>query len=86
MFLRILELSWVECRTFMDQNLNLNLGHLEVYLMDVDKSVESRKNLRDIETVCETELQGSTLLRDLHILVIDAFCFSLVVGLMVEYL
>ena len=37
--------------------------------MDVDGSLESRKDLRDIEIVCETDLQGSRLLRDLHILV-----------------
>ena len=40
--------------------------------MDVDKSVEAKKNLRDIELVCETEMQGSTTLRDLHILVSNA--------------
>ena len=37
--------------------------------MDVDGSLESRKDLRDIEIVSETDLQGSRLLRDLHILV-----------------
>ena len=41
--------------------------------MDVDCSLESRKDLRDIEIVCETDLHGSKLLRDLHILV----CISL---------
>ena len=44
-------------------------GHLETHLFDVDNSVETRKDLRDIELVCKTEMQGNTLLRDLHILV-----------------
>ena len=38
-------------------------------MFDVDNSVETRQDLRDIELVCETEMQGNTLLRDLHILV-----------------
>ena len=49
--------------------MGYNSGHLEIYLMDVDSSVEMRTNLRNIELVCEADLEGSTLLRDLHILV-----------------
>ena len=45
------------------------LGHLELYVKDSDKSVEARRRLREIEAKCELELQGSTTLRDLHILV-----------------
>ena len=37
--------------------------------MDVDNSVETRKDLRDIELVCEVDMLGSKTLRDLHILV-----------------
>ena len=48
-------------------------GHLELYLMDVDPSDETRTKLRNIELVCDTDLEGSTLLRDLHILVVR-FC------------
>ena len=54
---------------FFFVTLVLNLGHLELYVKDADKSVEARRQLRDIETKCEIELQGSTTLRDLHILV-----------------
>ena len=46
-----------------------NLGHLELYMKDTDNSVEARRRLREIESKCEIELQGSTTLRDLHILV-----------------
>ena len=54
---------------FFFVTLVLNLEHLELYVKDADKSVEARRRLRDIETMCEIELQGSTTLRDLHILV-----------------
>jgi hypothetical protein len=54
---------------FFFVTLVLNLEHLELYVKDADKSVEARRQLRDIETKCEIELQGSTTLRDLHILV-----------------
>ena len=53
----------------VNANLKTFLSHLEIYLMDADSSSESRKNLRDIELVCEGELNGSSTLRDLHILV-----------------
>ena len=63
---------------FFFVTLVLNLEHLELYVKDADKSVEARRRLRDIETKCEIELQGSTTLRDLHILVsIDNFWCTL---------
>ena len=58
----------------------LYLGHLEIFLMDVHMSIESKKDLQNIELVCQTELQGSTTLRDLHILVCSHFCFVFNLG------
>ena len=37
--------------------------------MDVENTDQARTQMRDIELVCDQELDGSTLLRDLHILV-----------------
>ena len=45
------------------------LGHLDVYIRDVDKSVDARRELREIELVCEMDMNGSRTLRDLHLLV-----------------
>ena len=44
-------------------------GHLEVFLMDVDKSIEAKQSIQDINLVCEVEFQGSTILRYIHIIV-----------------
>ena len=38
-------------------------------MLDVDKSVGFKKSLADIQMVCEEELNGSTMLRDVHLLV-----------------
>ena len=48
-------------------------GHLEIFLMDADRCIETKKNLQDIELVCQVELQGSTILRDIHILVMEIY-------------
>ena len=48
-------------------------GHLEIFLMDADRSIETKKNLQDIELICQVELQGSTILRDIHILVMKIY-------------
>ena len=50
--------------------------HLVIFLKDVDSSAGSKKRLMDIETVCETDLQGSTTLRDIHILVCNSLKFN----------
>ena len=52
-----------------DNSFHFPPGHLDLFLKDVDRSVEAKKKLREIELVCETDLQGATTLRDLHILV-----------------
>ena len=44
-------------------------GHLEVYILDADSSMETRKALRDMELVCEVDMQGSQTLKDLHLIV-----------------
>ena len=38
-------------------------------MLDVDSSMETRKSMRDIKLVCDVEMQGSTTLSDLHLLV-----------------
>ena len=38
-------------------------------MLDMDKSIELKKELTDIDTVCQLEFSGSTTLKDLHILV-----------------
>ena len=48
-------------------------GHLEIFLMDADRSIETKKNLQDIELICQVEVQGSTILRDIHILVMKIY-------------
>ena len=58
-----------KCLTFFLLFLISMLGHLEVYLKDVDRSIESKKDLREIELVCEMEMNGSRTLKDLHLLV-----------------
>ena len=44
-------------------------GHLETYLREVDKSVEFVEMMGKVELVCEVEFSGSTVLKDIHILV-----------------
>ena len=44
-------------------------GHMEMFCKTVGDSSKFNKKLEDIEIVCEHEFQGSTLLRDLHIMV-----------------
>ena len=44
-------------------------GHLETYLREVDKSVEFVELMGKVELVCEVEFSGSTVLKDIHILV-----------------
>ena len=47
----------------------LIIGQLELYVMDADSSVDTRKGIRDMQMVCVTEMQGSSTLKDLHLLV-----------------
>ena len=37
--------------------------------MAMDTSIDTRKSLRDMKLVCDLEMQGSTTLRDLYLLV-----------------
>ena len=53
----------------VEKYLRQFLNHLELYLLNVDKSVGFKKSLADIQMVCEEELNGSTMLRDVHLLV-----------------
>ena len=50
-------------------------GHLELYLRDVDKTVEAKRDMENIELVCDTEFNGSILLKNIHLLVISEFRF-----------
>ena len=54
------------------------LGHLEKYLLAMDTSIDTRKSLRDMKLVCDVEMQGSTTLRDLHLLVCLHLSFWLI--------
>ena len=48
----------------------MHLDNLEIYLNETNKSVEHKKKMEDVELVCQVEFKGSTILKDLHILVI----------------
>ena len=52
------------------------LGHLDVYIRDVDKSVDARRELREIKLVCQMDMNGSRVLRDLHLLVSEGCDYS----------
>ena len=56
--------------TEYNQIHSYNLGHLEKYLRHFDNSVELEEKLAAVTTACEVEHQGSTLLKDITILVI----------------
>ena len=48
----------------------MNADNLEKVLTHTDKTVEFRKEMESIELVCNYEFNGSSSLKDLHILVI----------------
>ena len=47
----------------------MNADNLEKVLTHTDKTVEFRKEMESIELVCNYEFNGSSSLKDLHILV-----------------
>ena len=54
-----------------ENNPNIMIaGNLERVLAHTDKTIDFRKDMEAIELVCNYEFEGSTSLRDLHILVI----------------
>ena len=42
----------------------------------MDKSVDARRELREIELVCQMDMNGSRVLRDLHLLVSEGCDYS----------
>ena len=48
---------------------DMNADNLEKVLSHTDKTVEFRKEMESIELVCNYEFNGSSSLKDLHILV-----------------
>ena len=41
----------------------------------MDKIVEAKRDMENIELVCDTEFNGSILLKNIHLLVISKFRF-----------
>ena len=58
----------------IEKNLKMVLEHLELYLTDINKAQEAQQNMLDIQTVCEVEFAGSSLLKDLHLMVTIQSC------------
>ena len=50
------------------ENLRPFLKHLELFLLAEHDSIEFSQSINDIELVCEQEFQGSSVLKDLHLL------------------
>ena len=57
----------------LNENIQKNLGtflaDMELYLSNIDNSLQFSEQLKNISLVCEVEFNGSTTFRDLHILV-----------------
>ena len=51
-------------------------GNLERVLSHTDKTVDFRKDMEAIELVCNYEFDGSSSLKDLHILVIYKYIWA----------
>ena len=49
--------------------LTFSLDHLEAYLRYVHQTVEFSSDIEKVELVCHLEFRGSTLFKDIHILV-----------------
>ena len=45
-------------------------GFMEKYLLKVDKSLETRDKIDAADTLCEVDYQGSSVYKDIQILVI----------------
>ena len=56
------------------------VGHLELYIKDVNKTIEMKKDMENIELVCATEFKGSKLLKYIHLIVrkflLNQGCFN----------
>ena len=48
---------------------DISTGNLEKVLCSINKTVEFRQDMENIELVCNVEFNGSTSLKDIHILV-----------------
>ena len=53
----------------IQKNLGTFLADMELYLSNIDNSLQFSEQLKNISLVCEVEFNGSTTFRDLHILV-----------------
>ena len=53
----------------IQKNLGTFLADMELYLSNIDNSLQFNEQLKNISLVCEVEFNGSTTFRDLHILV-----------------
>ena len=53
----------------IQKNLGTFLADMELYLSNIDNSLQFSELLKNISLVCEVEFNGSTTFRDLHILV-----------------
>ena len=51
----------------IEKNLRTFLTDMELYLTKVNDSTQAVEDVKNVETVCELEFQGSTLFRDLHL-------------------
>ena len=55
----------------LSHNLFNFLDNLEKYLKEVNKTIEFKKKMEEIELVCHVEMNGSSTLKDLHVLVLQ---------------
>ena len=48
---------------------NPTLGNLEIYLRDVNKSIEFKETMDNVELVTQVEFSGSHQFMDIHVIV-----------------